>query len=161
MSHLILGHISEANRVETMLRTLEVLLLSIDPTSGVLSLFIIGGLAAGRGALTAAYSRDNERQADDMGVEIAARACFDTMVGSEVMKKLHHLSTLESESTLSKAAAIYSSHPPSNERYDSLTAKASECNKNNHTHCHGVVRRMWASLWKTPRKEPTTPEVTS
>ena len=73
MSHLLLGHVSQANRTETMLRTIEVLLLSIDPTAGVLSLFFIGGLAAIRRAVTASFSRDNEREADDLGVEVSVK----------------------------------------------------------------------------------------
>ena len=167
ISHLILGHVSEANRVETMLRTVEVLLLSIDPTSGVLALFLIGGLAALRRALSAAHSRDNEREADDMGVEIASRACFDTIAGAEVMKKMYHLSTLQSplggSSTAQKAANLYSSHPPSEERYESLIAKAQEYNKYHFKHCHGVAKRFMTFIWPTaattsdPKKQHTQP----
>lgn len=70
MAHLLLGHVSQSNRAETMLHTIEVLLLSIDPTAGVLALFFIGGLAAIRRAVSAAFSRENEREADNLGVEV-------------------------------------------------------------------------------------------
>lgn len=153
VSHLILGHVSEANRVETMLKTLEVLLLSIDPTSGVLALFFIGGLAAMRRALSAAHSRENERQADDLGVEIAARACFDTVAGAEVMKKMYHLSTLQTPSftTGTKVAHLYDSHPPSEERYESLKIKAAQHNREHFSHCHGIAQRFFNSIWGKPR----------
>ena len=146
VSHLVLGHISEANRVETMLKTLEVLLLSIDPTAGVLALFIIGSLAAMRRALAAAHSRDKEREADDLGVEIAARGCFDTSKGAEVMKKMYHLSTVQSPFGTSAVANLYSSHPPTEERYNSLKIKAQDYNKQHYPHCHTFMQRMLNSV---------------
>ena len=153
ISHLVLGHVSQANRMETMLRTVEVLLLSVDPTSGVLALFFIGGLAALRNALSAAHSRDNEREADDLGVEIAARACFDTVKGAEVMKKMFHMSTLHpAMNGVGKVANLYDSHPPSQERYERLIVKAEEFNKYHFTHCRGVVSRFFTYLWQNPLK---------
>ena len=134
-----------------MLKTLEVLLLSIDPTAGVLALFIIGSLAAVRRALSAAHSRDKEREADDLGVEIAARACFDTLKGAEMMKKMYHLSTIQSPlgstaSTGKRVANLYSSHPPSEERYESLKIKAQDYNKQHYAHCHTFMQRLFGSL---------------
>lgn len=163
VSHLVLGHVSQANRVDTVLKTVEVLLLSIDPTSGVLALFFIGGLAALRKALSAAHSRESEREADDLGVEIAARACFDTATGAQVMKKMHHLSSLASSggssgSNVAKVASLYDSHPPSEERFQSLQLKAQEFNKDKHTHCHGLVRRLFASMWNKPSQHMNVDE---
>jgi Zn-dependent protease with chaperone function len=154
VSHLVLGHVSQANRMQTMLRTVEVLLLSIDPTSGVLALFFIGGLAALREALTAAHSRENEREADDLGVEIAARACFDTVAGAEVMKKMYHMSTLQipSPSGQKAVAHLYDSHPPSQERYERLLVKAEDHNKHHFSHCHGFVKRFFTYMWDKPEK---------
>jgi Zn-dependent protease with chaperone function len=161
VSHLILGHVSSANQVEMFLKTLEVLLLSIDPTAGVLSLFVIGGLAAARRAVMAANSREHEREADDLGVEIAARACFDTIKGAEVMKKMYHLSTLErplsSISTGSKVAHLYDSHPPSEERYDTIVAKAQEVNPDRYDECATVSQRLFSFVWgPTPREKSHT-----
>lgn len=156
VSHLVLGHVSQANQFETMLRTVEVLLLSIDPTSGVLALFVIGGLAALRRVLSAAHSRDKEREADDLGLQIAARACFDTEAGVEMMKKMYHLSTLEVplvSGTSTKVAHLYDSHPPSQERYESLKLQAQEHNKDKYTHCHGVVRRLFTSMFQKSKKD--------
>lgn len=149
-SHLVLGHVSEANRVETMLKTLEVLLLSIDPTAGVLALFIIGSLAAMRRALAAAHSRDKEREADDLGVEIAARACYDTLKGVEVMKKMYHLSTVGGKTFT--VANLYSSHPPTEERYEILKIKAQDYNKQHYSHCRTLLQRIFLSKKKTHRE---------
>jgi Zn-dependent protease with chaperone function len=161
VSHLILGHVSSANQVEMVLKTLEVLLLSIDPTAGFLSLGVIGGLAAVRSALMAANSREHEREADDLGVEIAARACFDTIKGAEVMKKMYHLSTLErplsQQSTGSKVAHLYDSHPPSEERYATIVAKAQEVNPDRYDECATVTQRLFSFVWgPTPREKSHT-----
>uniref|UniRef100_A0A7S1UWR7 Peptidase M48 domain-containing protein n=2 Tax=Grammatophora oceanica TaxID=210454 RepID=A0A7S1UWR7_9STRA len=91
ISHLILGHLTEQNQIETMLRVLEVLLLSMDPTEGVLSVVFVGALAWIRTALSASYSREHEREADALGLQLAARACFDTKKGAIVFQKLGDL----------------------------------------------------------------------
>eukprot|EP00977_Amphora_coffeiformis_P007507 scaffold1640_cov161-Amphora_coffeaeformis.AAC.30 len=169
-----------------MLRTIEVLLLSIDPTAGVLSLFFIGGLAAIRRGVTAAFSRDNEREADDLGVErillgltlktyalyiqIAARACFDTVAGAEVMKKMHYLSTLETTpmggaTAVTTAgvtlASMYDSHPPTQERYDMIKKKAVQYNKEHHSHCHSIIRRLFNSAFGKARSHIEADEAMS
>jgi Zn-dependent protease with chaperone function len=88
-AHLILGHVSSTNKVETALRTIEVLLLSMDPTAGVLSVFVMGLLFAIRKMITAAHSRENEMQADDLGLVLAGKACYDIIRGVQVMYKMH------------------------------------------------------------------------
>lgn len=89
VSHLILGHSSEQNSFEAAFRTVEVLLLSLDPTEGLLSLFFMSSLASIRNAIGALYSRDNERCADELGIKLTAMACFDTRSASNVMRKMH------------------------------------------------------------------------
>lgn len=88
-AHLILGHVSSTNKVETALRTVEVLLLSMDPTAGLLSVFVMGLLFAIRKMITAAHSRENEMQADDLGLLLAGKACYDIIRGVQVMYKMH------------------------------------------------------------------------
>lgn len=109
VSHLILGHVSDTNKIETALRTVEVLLLSMDPTAGLLSVFVIGLIYAARRVVSAAYSRDNERQADELGLQLAASACYDTAAGSHVMYKMHQaatgMATVSPPSSSSAAAA--------------------------------------------------------
>ena len=93
--------------------------------------------------------------------QIAARACFDTVAGAEVMKKMHYLSTLETTPLGGAAggttagvtlANLYDSHPPSQERYDTIKKKAVQYNKEHHSHCHGVIRRLFNSIWSKPRR---------
>ena len=170
ISHLILGHVSQTNQVETLLRTVEVLLLSLDPTSGFLSLLVVGGLATMRSALSAAHSRENERAADELGLTITAKACYNTVKGSEVMYKMHeakvamspnggdavirvHPSSKDSGKAL--PLQLLDTHPPTMERYEQLKQRAEE--GENYTKyqddlCATMSSRIFAALgWgKTP-----------
>jgi len=170
VSHLILGHVSQTNQVETMLRTLEILLLSIDPTEGVLALVVIGGLVAIRKALSAAHSRDNEQEADDLGIQITARACYDTVSGAEIMNKMHQAKvammkppsgTKNSVSASGDAVTdsdtkpvptelqLFDTHPPTLERYERLQEKAvagENFTKYRHDQCATMSSRLAAAL---------------
>ena len=71
----------------------------------------IGGFGAG--ALLASYSRDNEREADALGLEYMTRAGYSPigMVGlTKVLLELHHGKN-------SGAQQLFASHPMSSERY--------------------------------------------
>eukprot|EP00804_Cyclotella_cryptica_P024673 CCRYP_001664-RB/>CCRYP_001664-RB protein AED:0.04 eAED:0.04 QI:259/1/1/1/1/1/2/268/462 len=126
ISHLILGHSSAQNSFETSFRTIEILLLSIDPSEGLLSLAFMSFLASVRGAIGASYSRENERTADELGIKLTAMACYNTREASQVFHKMH-LHNIESgmESSSSKVGwggllSFFDSHPPSDERFRSL-----------------------------------------
>lgn len=78
------------------------------------------------------------------------------------MKKMHYLSSLDAPLTGTpssgsggalKLANLYDSHPPSVERYERLKKKAEQYNGEHHSHCHGLVRRMWAYVWSKSRKQ--------
>jgi Zn-dependent protease with chaperone function len=165
ISHLILGHVSSTNKVETLLRTIEVLLLSMDPTAGLLSVLVIGTIYAARRLISAAYSRDNEIEADDLGLEIAAAACYDTVAGSKVMYKMHQVAAgMTNLSGGNNNAAIQQpvntgnstivrlmdTHPPSLDRYERMltTAQNGE-NYTKHKHCANISRRFFNALWGT------------
>ena len=80
------------------------------------------------------------------------------------MKKMHYLSTLETTPVggtgtgTATLANMYDSHPPSQERYDTIKKKADQYNKEHHSHCHGVVRRMFTYMWSKPRSRSETDE---
>ena len=123
ISHLILGHSSEQNSLETSIRTLEILLLSLDPTEGLLSLAFMTFLASVRGAIGASHSREHEREADELGIKLTAMACYDTEKASKVFHKMH-LQNLESGLEVSSGRvgllSFFDTHPPSDERFHSL-----------------------------------------
>ena len=84
-----------------------------------------GGIASqlgmlGSGALLASYSRDNERQADDLGMEYMVKAGYspEGMVG--LMDMLQSMS----EHKMSAAELLFATHPMSDERYDTAVKTA-------------------------------------
>lgn len=148
VSHLILGHVSATNRMEMVLRTIEVLLLSIDPTEGFLALGVVGGLAWFHRAIAAAYSRDNEREADALGVILAARAGFDTPEGVEIMKKMHDQSIAAGTAVPGELVQIMDSHPPTLERYEWLKKESEIENARKYgrtSRTTKLSRRFWNS----------------
>ncbi len=74
----------------------------------------------GSGALLASYSRDNERQADALGMEYMVKAGYgpDGMVG--LMNILNNLS----KGKHSAAQLLFSTHPMSSERYNTAVNTA-------------------------------------
>jgi len=171
VSHLILGHVSATNKIETALRTVEVLLLSMDPTAGLLSVAVMGVIYAARRMVSAAHSRGNELQADELGLKLAARACYDTHAGSHVMYKMHQSATgmapANSGVVVPAAAAppppppsdggsakavvrLMDTHPPSLERWERMkqSAAAGE-NYTKYPECAHISQRFFNALWST------------
>jgi len=132
VSHLILGHSSNRNSFEVFFRTAEVLLLSLDPTEGLLSLAFMTFLASVRHAIGAEFSRNDEREADELGIKLCAMACFDTNSASRVFHRMH-LADVESgkqaASNRTGLLSFFDSHPPSEERYHSLLEESGEENR--------------------------------
>jgi len=151
ISHLILGHVSQRNSAETTLRTIEVLLLSVDPTEGLLSLGVIAGLAWIRGILMASFSREHEVEADDLGLKLAAMACYDTKKGAHVMKKMHdhQISMAGEPSSNTHLLQLLDTHPPSMDRYNKVLklSETENADKYGHSHCASVHRRMIQAVW--------------
>jgi predicted Zn-dependent protease len=84
-----------------------------------------GGVAAqlgmlGSGALLASYSRDNERQADDLGMKYMVKSGYspEGMVG--LMDMLQSMS----KHKMSAAQLLFSTHPMSDERYKTAVKTA-------------------------------------
>lgn len=153
MSHLILGHVSQRNSMETMLRTFEVLLLSMDPTEGIVSLGVIAGLAWMRGILMASFSREHENEADELGVKLAAMACYNTKAGSVVMKKMHdhHVQLAGEPTSNSHLLQLMDTHPPSLDRYKKIEKQSDTENPYKYDKdCASVHRRMVQAIWGRP-----------
>lgn len=89
ISHLICGHTEDQTTLDYIISGLQLVILTfVDPTG--LSSFAFDYLVGKIGALLlAARSRDCESEADHMGVQIAARACFDVEKGIYIHNKLN------------------------------------------------------------------------
>jgi len=156
ISHLILGHSSGRNSIETAVRTVEILLLSLDPTEGLLSLAFMALLASIRNAIGAVYSRENERCADELGIKLTAMACYDTRAASKVFHKMH-VQNVESgrESSPFGLLSFFDSHPPSDERFRALLEESGEENREKYeeTSCKTLKATFWDAMKPKPRGE--------
>jgi len=63
VSHLILGHLSERNSYTLGLSIFELVLLSLDPTEGLVSMFVVGAIGCIKSLLGASFSRETELEA--------------------------------------------------------------------------------------------------
>ena len=111
VSHLVLGHLSLANEIELGLKTTEIVLLSLDPTAGLVTFAIVGILTFAQKAIEMAYSRQHEREADELGLKLLAKCRqFDLEAGAQFMFRLHN-----AEESGGKTGWL-DSHPASLER---------------------------------------------
>lgn len=155
VSHLIHGHGSEKLDTEAFLKTMEILLLSLDPTEGILSVGVVAMISFLHSLLSASYSRHHELEADETGMKIAARACFDTRIAPLTFKKMHehHLDKngdiYESTDTDRRNLSDFlSTHPPSLDRFENMTEVSEEENpeKYSDTHCSQVRSKFLQSI---------------
>lgn len=112
VSHLVLGHLGLANEIEMSLKTTEIVLLSLDPTAGLVTFAIVGILNLFQKAIEMSFSRRHEREADELGLKLLARCNgkFDLEAGAKFMFRLHN-----AEESGGKTGWL-DSHPASLER---------------------------------------------
>lgn len=168
VSHLIFGHNSDALTIKTMLTTIEVLLLSLDPTEGFLSILILGLLNMIRLSLERAHSRECEREADELGMKLAAMSCFDTKSAALVMKRMHDMEqgnwmmkdkvsisndqNVNDESRINEVQIVgggfLDTHPPSSERYFDLISHSESENPTKYadSSCSQIKEKFWYSV---------------
>ena len=142
VSHLVKGHGSESQLSEYMLRGLEIFVLSLDPTEGLLSLGLAAFLTSTRDSLLAAHSRAHETEADELGCKLTAMACFDTKRGSNAFLKMHQHDVKHG----ADSKDLMSSHPPSLERYEHLQELNAEENCARYPHCSNLKTQLGRAL---------------
>jgi predicted Zn-dependent protease len=124
-----IGHVAARHSVQQMSRAAPIgILTGIGAlATGIVSPFlgdVIGGVGATANALVLApYGRDQEREADRVGAELAAKAGYDP---AALASSLH---TLEREDKLSNADAasrgsFFATHPPLPERVSNVEIQA-------------------------------------
>lgn len=81
----------------------------------------------GSAALIGGYSRNQEREADLLGLEAMVRAGYDPMGSPEMLASLDRVAAVEGRERLERAgvASIFSTHPVTAERVQRMTAEAS------------------------------------
>ena len=150
ISHLIHGHNSKRNIVEFLFRGLEITLLMLDPTEGMLSLAVASFLGSSRDALVAAHSRSNETEADELGCQLAAMACFDTRKGAKVFSKMQKFD----EANGGGPKDLMSTHPASAGRFAFVEKMAEVENLSNYGPCNTLTKRVRRALTFTSGKGP-------
>ena len=89
--------------------------------AGVGVLGLLGQLAALGSVL--AFSRDNEREADDIGVELMAKAGYDQREAARIWEALEKE---RKAAETSRPFVFFATHPPTDERIEALRALASK-----------------------------------
>jgi predicted Zn-dependent protease len=118
--------------------------------------------------MSTAYSRDHEYEADKMGIQIAARACFNTKLGVQVIQKMHDFNVAAKPNVQSsRISQVYDTHPPTLDRYDRLVDMAKEETYRKYKECANkrrLTKRLscrplgsgrlesanWRHLWRSP-----------
>ena len=149
ISHLIQGHLSQSSMLESILRGIEIVVLMIDPTEGLLSLGLAAFLASSRDALIAARSRSHETEADVLGCKIAAMCCYDTKRGSNVFRKMQ----LHDEDTDRVRTDFLATHPTSQERYEALQVLTDETNFDQYSYCTTLQKRIGRLMKRNYKKQ--------
>jgi Zn-dependent protease with chaperone function len=121
MSHFVHGHVSLSNELSKNLKTAEILLLTMDPTEGMLAFGVIAILDMIRRSIEASYSREHEHEADELGL-ILVNACgeYDLEAGPKFMYRLYQ------NEDKSLVIPLLDTHPPSLERARNLYKDAKE-----------------------------------
>ena len=121
-SHYLLDHGSEQATLQGALSVLQLVVLSsVDPT-GFLSLFFEVGL--GRRLLDLAafrQSRTHETDADELGLQLAARSCHEPRLAAKAHATLEALEKKSGADT--SKASIFATHPPTEARLQALEAQ--------------------------------------
>jgi predicted Zn-dependent protease len=118
-----LGHYLESHVVER-LRDLK----GKAALATFLSVFGVGGALAGLGVLgaAAAFSRDQERRADRIGLRLMRRAGYEPREAAAVWDNLLAELKITGGEDAGKRSAMFASHPPAADRRDELLRMAGD-----------------------------------
>ena len=127
-----LGHVNARHTAERMSKGMVIqtvvgglAVLAGTQSSGLGELAGTLGMV-GAGALLASYSRDNERQADELGMEYMVRAGYDPKGMIGLMDMLNSLS----KHSPNAIELMFSTHPMSSERYKTAVDRVETNYKN-------------------------------
>lgn len=119
-----LGHVASRHTAQRMSRSMlaNIAVASISiAIKDASTRELVGGLGAiGAGVLLASYSRDQEREADALGLEYSTRSGYSPEGFIDLMSMLNDLS---GSADHSQVDLLFSTHPMSRERYDTAVAE--------------------------------------
>ena len=117
VSHLILQHTNWQTNKQLYLDVAYMVILALLPAELVL---FAESLSFMNTWILASYCRDNENEADCMGMQIASRACFNIVKGAEALGKISAHENKDGE----RVATYADTHPLSTGRYNDMKALA-------------------------------------
>jgi beta-barrel assembly-enhancing protease len=118
------GHVSARHTSQRMTRGLlaAVVLSGVSVAAGPDMGDLVAGLGGiGAGAMLAGYSRNQEREADSLGLEYMAKAGYNPEGFAGLMDMLNEMSGKDE----SAMAVLFSTHPMSSERYQTAVNEVS------------------------------------
>lgn len=91
ISHFLLQHVEKEQSVAVFLKIAQLVLLTFVEPIGFFSLAYDYLLAKIAEFVDASYSRECEEEADTLGIELTARACYDTRKSIRIFEKLDYV----------------------------------------------------------------------
>lgn len=143
ISHLLHGHTKDGNQTQFFLAMAQVVFLMVIPID-FFSPLLIWAAENFQERELCAHSRENEAEADETGLKIAALGCFNTHRGPHIFKKLGEFSA---EVTGGASLPHWSdTHPMPLDRERRLVELSKKINCDDAKRCHGVLERMRESF---------------
>lgn len=137
ISHIICNHTRSRSGLSATLTGLELVALSMLDPSGIASFLYLVFMGNIRNYLTAYFSREDETEADLMGMVIAAKACYNVHRGVNVFHKFKILS----EHSEASGDTMFQSHPDPVAREESMRTLAASFNPL-YSHCEKTRQHM-------------------
>ena len=154
MGHTLARHAGERISGSLLVAFLARLTLLIDPSGFLYSIF----LPSASLLHDLPNSREAEVEADQIGIHLAAEACYDPRAASNVFRAMK-------EENTSSPPQFLSTHPSYDTRLANFSSPSimgkplSRFNENNGRRCSGVRKQMWearkAAAFRAKEKEST------
>lgn len=120
LSHVVLGHTEEQIPWRVITLSTQLLLMGLMDPTGAASFFFDMAASYARQAVETAYSRRDERDADELGVLLVSLSCYDVNAAVNLHQKM---AKLQGEA---KTTGLLDSHPASAERHEQVEALAKQ-----------------------------------
>lgn len=148
VSHVIHDHSMSRSNVQMILYVLQLVALSFVDPLGISFIFYDVIVSQVSNLITASYTREDEYEADETGIKIAAKACVNTVAAAGIFKKFNDF-----EESMGRHASWFDSHPMSIDRFNILTQLSTENNPTKYSHCTKENADYWTFFFLRSRND--------
>ena len=120
LSHVLLDHSEQQAYNNLGLSVISLLVISILDPTGIFSLLGEIGIFTMSPLINLGFSRDHETEADELGMELAARACFDPAKLKSTFEKMKAYAAAMSAKGGGSSHELLRSHPIEQHRIDGV-----------------------------------------